>query len=237
MAFVKKLTSWSASRYADYRQCPAKAKFKHVDKLKEPPNDAMARGIKIHELAEHYVKGNLKRFPSELSKFESAFRKWKDQYKKQPVSAPTMLVEGGWNFRSDWSITRFDDWKECWLRIKVDLAIFETLEHLRVVDHKTGKKRPFMQEEYMLQLELYALGAFHMYPHVETVSPELWYLDTGETVTREEGPYTRKDLPMLQKTWEKRVKAMMNDTKFKATPNSKCCWCHYRKENGGPCNF
>ena len=39
----KKFTSWSFSRYMDYKGCPAKAKYKHLDKLQEPPNDAMAR--------------------------------------------------------------------------------------------------------------------------------------------------------------------------------------------------
>ena len=55
----KMITSWSFSRYSDYQQCPAKAKYKHVLRMKEPPNDAMARGTAIHTMAEDYIKGKL----------------------------------------------------------------------------------------------------------------------------------------------------------------------------------
>ena len=33
---IKPLTSWSFSRYSDYKTCPLKAKLKHIDKIQEP---------------------------------------------------------------------------------------------------------------------------------------------------------------------------------------------------------
>ena len=66
-----KITSWSFSRYADYKNCPLKFKLKHVDKLNEPPNEAMARGAAIHTLAEEYIKGKGRTVPPELKLFEA----------------------------------------------------------------------------------------------------------------------------------------------------------------------
>ena len=61
---IKQITSWSFSRYSDYKLCPLKARLKHVDKHKEPQNDAMARGQAIHKLAEDYTKGSIARLPT-----------------------------------------------------------------------------------------------------------------------------------------------------------------------------
>ena len=68
MAFKKPttITSWSFSRYSVYILCALKAKFAFVDKIKEPGNDAMARGDAIHKQAEAYLKGTLARLPVEL---------------------------------------------------------------------------------------------------------------------------------------------------------------------------
>ena len=70
----RQFTSWSFSRYMDWRGCPAKAKYKHLDKLAEPPNAAMERGSMIHKLAEDYTLGVLKRIPAELKAFADEFK-------------------------------------------------------------------------------------------------------------------------------------------------------------------
>ena len=70
---IKPLTSWSFSRYQDYKSCPAKAKYKHIDKLKEPPSPAMERGAAIHNLCEQYVRGTLAKLPPELKLFKDEF--------------------------------------------------------------------------------------------------------------------------------------------------------------------
>ena len=47
----------------DYHKCPALAKYKHVLKLKEPDNEAMAGGTLAHKQAEDYTTGKLKKLP------------------------------------------------------------------------------------------------------------------------------------------------------------------------------
>jgi len=237
---TKTITSWSYSRYSDYKQCPFKAKLKHVDKLKEPPNEAMARGAQIHNLAEDYLKGKIKTLPKELKAFADEFKKLRKQYKK---SINGMVVEDNWAFTKTWDETQWNNWTHCWVRIKLDCAHHEDDITLIITDWKTGKYREDQNDDYLEQLELYALAAFLLHDHIEIVKPRLVYLDVNTIYPPPEVTieFTRKDIPALKKKWEKRVKPMLTDTIFAPKPNRFCNWCHFRKANaangGGQCKF
>lgn len=240
---IKQITTgWSFSRYSTYKQCPLKLKFNVIDKIREPGNDAMNRGAAIHDLAEDYIKGKYTKriFPMELKKFEAEFKMMKAQYKKKING---MVVEDTWAFTKDWDETQWNDWVGCWVRIKLDCAHHEDDETMIITDWKTGKYRSESNEEYMEQLELYALAALMLHAHIKEVKPRLVYLDMGLIYPDADKPivYTREDIPRLKKLWEKRTKAMMNDKVFAPRPNDKCRWCFYRKANaangGGQCKF
>ncbi len=240
---AKQITSWSFSRYSTYNLCPLKAKLAFLDKIKEPPNPAMARGAEIHDKAEAYIKGK-GRLPAELKAFKDEFMALRKQYKKKING---MVVEDMWAFTADWDETQWNDWANCWVRIKLDCAHHEDEETLIISDWKTGKFRPEKNEEYVEQLELYALSALLLHEHIEVVLPRLVYLD-AEVIYPEPGSkeeealtFTRKDIPALKKRWAKRVKPMMNDKTFAPRPNNLCKWCFYRASNkaagGGQCKF
>lgn len=238
----QQITSWSFSRYNDYKQCPLKAKLKHIDKIKEPSNDAMARGAAIHDQAEAYIKGNLPRLPKELSQFKALFQRLRKQYKRVING---MAVEDTWAFTKDWGQARWDDWVHCWVRIKLDCAEHEDPETLIVNDWKTGKFRPEQNETYVEQLELYALAALLLHEHIEKVKPRLVYLDHGviypEPDSFDELIFTRKDIPKLKKLWAKRTGPMLKDKTFAPRPNNLCSWCFFRASNkangGGQCKY
>ena len=236
MTKSNKITSWSFSRYSDYKQCPLKAKLKHVDKLKEPPNEAMARGAAIHNIAEKYIKGEGRTLPVELKQFEAEFKMLRKQYKKKING---MVVEDNWSFTKTWDETAWNDWIGCWVRIKLDCAHHIEDDVMVVTDWKTGKFRVEQNDGYIEQLELYALAALMLYPHLKEVRPRLAYLDVGVIFPAEDKPivFTQADVPKLKKLWEKRTKPMLSDTTFAPRPNDKCKWCHFRKSNGGPCKF
>lgn len=231
-----KVTSWSFSRYVDYTTCPARFKYKHLDKLPEPPSPAMERGTAIHKLAEDYVKGALAKLPQELAQFKAEFAR----LKKEKIK----FVEEQWAYRADWAHTMWNDWTGCWLRVKMDVA-YINVEHnaLVPIDHKTGKFREEKNAEYLTQLELYGLAGLVQHPTVDVVSPRLWYLDQGRVYPDPEQDepeieYFRKDEAALKKKWTARVKPMFNDTTFRPTPSDAGCrYCHYRKANGGPCKY
>lgn len=237
---IKQVTSWSFSRYSTYKQCPLKLKLSAIDRIREPGNEAMARGDAIHKLAEKYIKGEGRTMPPELKLFGDEIKKLRAQYKKKING---MVVEDNWSFTKDWDETQWDDWINCWLRIKLDCAHHEDDETLVITDWKTGKFRAEMNEEYVEQLELYALAALLLHEHIQQVKPRLAYLDLGITYPETDEPliFTRADIPKLKKLWEKRTKAMLSDTQFAPRPNDKCRWCFYRASNkavgGGQCKY
>lgn len=228
--------SWSFSRYSDYKTCPLMFKLKHLDKIQEPKNDAMARGAEIHEKAEAYIKGKLTRLPAELKAFADEFKKLRQLYKKKTVA---MVVEDNWAFTREWDQTQWDNWTSCWVRIKLDCAHFDEEDILIVTDWKTGKFRSELNDDYLEQLELYALSALLLMDHIKEVRPRLAYLDADVVYPEPDKPliYTRKDLPRLKKLWEKRVAPMFKDKVFAPRPNNKCRWCFYGQSGmakGGP---
>lgn len=242
LAKAKPLTSWSFSRYSDYKKCPLSFKLKHLDKIAEPKSDAMLRGSAIHKLAEDYIKGTLPlRIPEELASFEEVFKELRKLYKKRTAG---ILVEDDWAFTNNWDRTTWNDWVNCWVRIKLDCADNRDPDVLIVRDWKTGKYREDQNEEYVEQMELYALAALILYPHIKEVRVELVYLDVP-MVYPEEGKeivYVRTDLPRLKKLWAARVKPMFADKRFAPRANDKCRFCWFgqsKKQYGGPglCKF
>lgn len=242
MAWSKptKITSWSFSRYSTYKQCPFKAKLKFLEKLAEPGSPAMARGDAIHKEADAYVKGLGRTVPKTLSAFTNEFKGLRAAKKKDDAS---VIVEDTWAFRRDWSETTWNDWNGCWLRVKLDVAKIEK-DTVEVIDHKTGKFSPqYNLADYMEQLELYALAALTKFKDkigdAIRVKPKLWFID--QKIVHPEEPdariYTAEDREPLRKTWEARVKPMLSDTKFAPKPSNMCRFCHFRKENGGPCVY
>jgi RecB family exonuclease len=224
-----KIEAWSFSRLQDYRSCPLKAKFKHVDKIKEPSNQAMERGSAIGKAAEDFIMGRTKKCIPELKAFEAEF---KELNKRRAV------CEDQWAFDVKWNEV---DWfaKDAWCRVKTDIySLNLDTNTLLVVDNKTGKIR----ESHLEQLALYALGAFLKFPTVDKVDVRLWYLDSGHEVPEEPKIYDKAEVPKLKTYWLKQVKPMLADARFAPKPSSECRWCFYGQSGiakGGPgtCEF
>ena len=242
---VKRFTSWSNSRLNDYDPtaggCPAKARYKYLDKIPEPKSEAMERGTKIHTLCEEYIKGTKRNLPVELILFKAEFKRIRAAYKAGAMS--TVFIEETWGFNVKWETVRWDDWTNCWLRVKLDLAeLGEGGNTLYITDFKTGKFRPEKNEDYMSQLELYGLAGLLRFPTVKDVRARLLYLDHGVIYPEADTTgawviFPRAKLPALVKKWEKRVKPMLADTLFKPQPGNACRWCAYTADKGGPCVF
>lgn len=217
------LTAWSYSRYNDYEKCPLLCKLKHVEKRKEPENEAMARGSAVHGMVEQFLTKKVKILPSDLGKFKGQF---------SPMRRAKVLCEQEWAFDNKW---RRVDWfsKDAWLRMKVDIHYVVKLltkKAVRIIDIKTGKPH----DEHVQQRELYAIGALLIYPEIDGVQVAHWYLDSGNKYGE---LYLRKQLEDLKKSWLKRTKAMLADTRFAPRPGNYCRWCHFRASNGGPCVY
>lgn len=241
MGYLSKITAWSFSRWKDYEQCPAKAKYKHVLRMKEPSSPAMERGTAIHKMCEDYINGVLEHLPEELKKFEDSMNYLRTLKLENDaldlILTPVIGLEDSWTFKEDWTVTTWNDWISAWLRVKIDLNFSVEKGVLRIIDWKTGQYREDEVGQYMLQLELYALAALLTMPDIHTVIPKLAFIDHGVVHPIEDKKWVRDQLGSIKKSWLSRIAPMMNDTSFLPKPNSKCKWCCFSKTKGGPCKY
>lgn len=241
-----RITAWSYSRETDYEGCPAKCKFKSIDKLPEPKSDSMTEGSCIHMLCQSYTTGAVGKLFDEIAEYAAEFESaakgklpselecFAEEFKALRKIKKKLMVEQELAFTRTWDPT---EWfamhgpDAAWCRIKMDLLYQDSPTTAQMVDYKTGK----VDAKHKDQLSLYAIGAFLSLPATVTrVDCSLWFLKHGDVMSQ---AYSRDQLPALIKTWEKRVAKMLKDTSFKPTPGNSCRWCPYSKEKGGPCKF
>lgn len=220
-----RVLAWSFSRWKTYEDCPRRTYFKVVRNLPDPSGPAAERGTQIHAAGEAYLRAPRAALPAPFKGFPL------NRLKRAGAQPEVELA-----FDRAWRPT---EWfaPNAWLRVKVDaLLVVARRAAAVVVDYKSGKYRP-NDEEYGLQLDLYALAALLLDgPAVDSVVPELWFLDHA-TIEEAPAPYAREQLPALQAAWEERVEAMMSDKVFAPRPGTGCRWCAFARAAGGPCEF
>ena len=220
------IKSWSYSRLLDFEKCPYSAKLKFIDKLPQESAPAAERGTAIHQLAEDFVNGTIKTLPPELSKFKDEFLALRARYLEGKVS-----LEGDWGFTLDWETC---DFKEAWLRMKLDARVRTSPTEAVVIDYKTGK-RYGNELKHGEQTVLYGLAEVLREPEVEEVTVELWYLDIDELISTK---YTREAILRYLPQFEKRGLKVTTATQFPPNPNIfSCKWCSYGPAKGGQCEF
>lgn len=222
---LPQVTAWSYSRYSDYKQCPAKFKYKHLMRLPDPGTPAMDRGNQIHKLAEDVIRAKID-VPPELAGVKDEL-----EFLRDMMATP----EESWGFTKSWNWIGRPGWfgDDVWFRAKTDVRLLYDDDELLLIDWKTGKKY-FSNEE---QIELFALAGLRRFPHATSVDTRLYYTDAPPDDNEIRRVYTPKELEAVQRTWTKNVVPMFRDRKFAPTPNDKCGWCPYSKAKGGPCQF
>ena len=230
-AGVKQIKSWSFTRYSDWNRCPAYAKYKHLDKIEEPKNEAMKRGADIAQASEDYLLKRTTRLAPELKTFKDHYKFYRQQ--------KTLVAEESWGFDIKWNPVPWNDWNNCVLRVKIDIG-YQFLEDnsFNIRDGKSGKFSAFKNAEYELQLNLYAAAGIARYPDSKLITTQLLYTDLGVTYPAEEPQaYTVAQAKAAQKEWDKRIKPMFADRTFPPRPGKYCQWCPYSASKGGPCVY
>ena len=228
--------TWSPSKLFMWQGCAAQAKFKHLDKLPDPPGPALARGSAMHKAAELFINGEAEDLCAETKSSREYLLPFREGFKKGLAFAELELA-----FKDDWTLCGWFD-PYVWVRFKLD-AVLVTGSLLKVVDFKSGKLKTEDDSQYQKQLELYVLAlleAARQAPEwlkgVEQVTSELWFFDALKLVPYAGGAKTAADREGLREKWGGEVGKMLADTLHVPTPSFKCRWCPYRK-GVGPCRF
>ena len=226
MSFIQSIAQGSYSRLKTYAECPRKAQYKFLLKLKEPDSMYASRGGELHKQAAEFLSSPDMELPPSLWNVKNYLNILRNEMHGDATT---------WNVEQQRAITSsgketggFD--ADVWYRVVMDVCVDFDDEGL-IVDHKSGK---VYDKEHEAQARDYAACGFNFYPSWEKVEVKFIYIDQSSAT-----PYhfNRRDLPELMDGIERRMNAMSSDVKFEARKNSKCKWCHYRNSNGGPCEI
>lgn len=209
----------SYSSIKTYEQCPAKYKFTRIDKLPEPSGPAAERGKVIHAEIEAVLKGQLELVCAELEYLLPRMDDWKN---KNAESELEFAID------SDWNAVAFSD-SSAMFRGIIDLY-YEQGDTAVVLDFKTGKER-----DYLDQVRVYAAVILATKPHIQRVIPQIEFIDTQKST--EYMTFTQQDLAHMKADIQGRMNIIAYDKFFAANPSGLCRFCHFRKDNGGPCKW
>lgn len=209
---------FSHSSIKVYEQCPYKYKLTRIEHRKEPSGEAAERGKLIHSEFEHAIMG--------LGMLPDTQSYWLDYV--QELMLKHTQCETEFAVTRDWTPCDFKD-PNYWVRGVYD-AVWHKDGHAHVLDWKSGKER-----DYGDQLKLYATIIMVCNPEIEHVTTEICYTDLNKRVPHE--TYKRSELPTLKAWLTGRIKKIEGDDIFAPKPDYGCRWCHFRKDNGGPCQW
>lgn len=227
------INSWSFSSLTEFEKCPYAQYLKRIKRVPRPDLDIqspLARGIKIHDEAEAFVKGTLPELPKTLKKFSTEFEALKSLHDTGAVQ-----LETDWAFDTNWNPCDPKDWDTIWHISKADAVIQTDDTTFTIIDYKTGKSWG-NEVKHTQQGQLYAVALMCIYPQAESITVEFWYLDEGKTKRRS---YTRSKLIPAMSTFTKRGLTMTTTLDFPPKPNTmNCKWCDYGIANGnGKCQY
>lgn len=225
------IQAWSPSLLQVFEECRYRAFLRAVKKIPEPerpplpngkeyPND---RGSRIHDEAEGFVRGT-NAMTRALMPFAEDFMALKDIFDDGDA-----ILEDLWCFDEDWELVPKVDgkhqWWKHWARIKIDFLGFLEPHRALVIDYKTGKKIG-NEIKHGDQVFIYAVATLMLYPEVEEVTVELWYLDQDEITQK---TYTRTKVMRFLRSLERRALNITTTTDFTPDPSTRNCkFCPYK---------
>ena len=92
--------AWSYSALKTFESCAYKTYISKVKRVQEDYGPAAARGTRIHDEAEQYVRHQTADLPDALKKFQQQFKELRELFAEAKVE-----TEGEWGFTLNWEPT------------------------------------------------------------------------------------------------------------------------------------
>lgn len=227
------IPSWTPSKLGTWVECPRKAWYKFVKKLPEPEAPPLVRGGIIHDHAECYVTGREKVLDKELLLVRETLDGLRKLFQKGLVRTELEL-----SFNRMWMPVHWLS-KDVYCRFKLDVAVRDPKARLiTVIDWKTGKLKD--HGEYVDQLDAYVVAILSSTysAGMDSAKSKLVFTDCGREVIGPSGMLDKKELAKRQAAWDKKVKPMLVDDRFPATPSGWACrYCTFSQNREGPCAY
>lgn len=240
----------SASRAADYRQCPLLYRLRTIDKLPEPKTRAQVLGTTVHSALENlYALPQHERTSAQA--VELAAEEARKSLAPEGIAADVVDPDKHAAFRDDVAAlvrglyvvedpTRFSPAScEDYLAIAtehgtplhgfVDRIDIAPTGEVRVVDYKTGKPpRPGYERTALAQMRFYALMYFLLHGELPT-QLKLIYLKNSSFLTLSPTDHmlaeTARELDSLWADIERDGR----EGTFAPKTSKLCGWCHHKE--------
>lgn len=218
--------SWS--RISVYRQCPSQFEAKYLTKTypDEGDNPAFIKGTEVHKQLENYInwKKTAKKEPS-LGKIAINVKPIIDSYfnriPKDAISAEKQLAlnhewkECGW----------FDSTKIVKWRGILDMLVISAKDKLVLIDFKTGKVRPYVDDRG--QLHLSAAMLFELYPDIQRITSAYLFAEHKET---NQVVFKRDDHAKNKAAFDVEWLQINEDKEFEPKKNQYCYFCGIKED-------
>lgn len=213
------MQNWSYSRYGTWKKCPALLRFQSETEERAPTPPAAQRGQDLHKNVELFIAGDTDKLP-DLLEYYRGFLEALREYDAKP--------ELGMAVDKDWNPMDFEH-PNRWWRGVLDCVV-EGEDKIVIFDWKTGQE----YGDHRDQREIYA-AAYHGF-NEEDVPIEVMHVYFDKKVNTI-STFQPDDIPDIRKKWESNVEQMFADKRMAPNPGFHCRFCHFRRENGGPCAF
>lgn len=213
------MQNWSYSRYGTWKKCPALLKFQTESPERPPTPPAAQRGQDLHKAAEVFILGETEFLPDLLEYYRDFFVVLREA---DALPELQMAVD------STWKPLEFDD-PSRWWRGVFDCVV-EGGDRIVIFDWKTGQE----YGDHRDQREIYA-SAYHGL-NAEELPIEVMHVYFDKKLNTV-SVFQPDDIDPLRKKWEGQIEVMFNDTRMMPNPGYHCRFCHFRRDNGGPCQF
>lgn len=237
---------WSPSKASLAGQCTKAFNLRYIEKVKGLESGTAAKvGNAVHRAQELVIDGTsalvaldqaleeddkltsteqeqVKGFADSVQMFLGKLNEFGQKY---PVKEK--FTEMKWAIKADYSACDYWD-DEAMIRGIVDVALLLDNDHLIVLDHKSGKKRPV--SKYAQQLDIYTVLGYAKFPHVKGVQTAINFMAYDAEIKWapiRTAQYIETVLqPWLTKYISDKVQKLET---IRPTITPLCGWCDYRQ--------
>ncbi len=236
----------SYSSLEEYKNCPLKYKFKHIDRVPEPKSKDAQFGTLIHSTL-HFVHTPSIVPPTLEQAINYFVSNWKPEVYEDEIEERSAFTQGvqiiqRYYENTDIAGTNIVDLES---RFSIEIGSEETGKHTvsgvidridktkdgyEIIDYKTARKMPSQDKvDNDIQLSIYLKAFLERYPkekeNLENITVSLYYVKHGVKLSSQR---TLADLERLEEQFLRVIQAIEN-VQFEPILSPLCDWCGYKK--------
>lgn len=173
----------SKSKVNSFLKCRREFKYRYIDKIEEEPNDSMALGTDVHEIAEQFIKTGGISSDNYREKLQELADKQESKYdlKLHLDHLANFFEDIFQNEQMHYEVFSVEDYlydEEHDFSGLCDLVVRDENGDIIIIDYKTGKSGSI--KKYRLELCYYKMLLESKYPNIDIISAGIFFTKDGK---------------------------------------------------------